>query len=241
MASFTEHLTPRISSNMIGEYIMANEGRRQKILIDQKSPSYPVAYYTSAESGIRRYFLSPNKDENLISNKIQQLSTIEIQSKNKAVKIGYNIEALEDFLQLPGRANFDLLTMRPGPRKAYLNIDGVDVSIRPELIVFDAKTKSFGLIKLRFSKSDRSLDISEFVATVLVAYAQSCALQQGQTANLDLTYVIDVFGRSVCKGNSIMSNRWAEVQNACAEIATRWPLIKPRNTRGQILSKTKIA
>ncbi len=201
MPAFVEHYMPYISANMLGESSSRRESRRQQILKDQRSPSEPVAYYnrpsrpsaaTCSASRSRRKSSVPRSrcSPPCSRSRRQHGGEDRLQTSPR----------WRPFSPTPERDFLDGLETFPGPRRASLHVAGVEIAVRPEIIVADPLTNSFGFMKLRFCRRRMPAEVGDYVAAVLVAYTQSCAAQFSGTLNLDLTCVVDVFAGSVARG-----------------------------------------
>jgi hypothetical protein len=221
-------LTPKIDASLLAEYIPADTDRRREIVLDQCAEPQGPTYYRAADETVCSYLLGIPKQERAVKMKIEVLRALGVYARDKIVKIYDNIAALEAFLEHPKRELLDDLEMLPGPRNGMLRMAGVDIAVAPEIIAVDPKTDSFGLIKLRFSRSPLGPHEAGHLTSMLQAFAQACATQFNGTLNLDLTCVVDVFDGTIIRASSARAGRWSEVRAACAEIATSWAMLHAR-------------
>jgi hypothetical protein len=117
----------------------------------------------------------------------------------------------------------DSVILSPAGRGPHLDIEGVSVSISPEVRLLTAK--GVGFVKLRFSAEHYSLDVSSYAALLLVKFGEMTEAK----LDLDNTLVVDVINKTIFSGTEAREASWRRIKSFCVEIHRRWPGIKPRD------------
>ena len=135
--------TPKISLNKLGEYLDATPARRRQIVKEQKEPQpYVAARYKDAREAIVEYIESGMNDEEKLLDVINKLksdisgSEFYIQDKQASA------QAIEDFLDTSEQIDIDGLSAHAFEKKenSIMLVSGVNISIRPDIILKDKKS-----------------------------------------------------------------------------------------------------
>jgi hypothetical protein len=221
--------TPRISANKLAEYLSSSSStRRKKIISDAK---YPVKFisilYKDARNGIKSY-LSDGRDISAVQDEIYRLRNRKPSNDNQKRDAINSIAALELLLKTK-LSKLDGLTISDYDEKSkLLPIVGVGVSVDPDLVV-KKKTESglfIGALKLHIIKNNKlQKEGQKIVAMLLHKYTEDHIAATGEVAKNSLCLSYDVFSRNLeCCPNSYVRG-WAQIEDACEEIAARWDSI----------------
>jgi hypothetical protein len=179
--------TPRISVCKLGEYVLARPRRRRAILAAQKFPQdFIVSRYRDAQAALTEYLVTRNLQA--LQAARRRLGTGAPASSWDATRRTLCIAAIDHFVQLIGALPLNGSNYRATPTTMLpLRLCGVDVSVRPELLL--QGDTSHGGIKLYFGKSTPLAEAAPYIATTLHQYVQT--LHPGAQAR-DCT-LLDVF------------------------------------------------
>lgn len=227
-------VAPRISVNKLGEYLVANAGRRRQIIVDQKyPPDFQVIRYGPAERAIVEYLTDGRRDRTILARHQKLLSDCRPgpdDSDARTQRVRNCLEAIKAFSaiapsSLPGNG----LVMSPGvPDPPKLSKAGTSISVRPEILssgVGRGGIRTVGAIKLHFSKTHPFDDRSgEYVGVLLHEYAEHHLSDRGHPSFRQF-HVIDVFAGRIFSAPRAFVRRRADVEAACEEIASRWPAL----------------
>lgn len=221
-----ERSRPRISANKLAEYIYATPSRRKNILKDQKyPPTYQVIRYNEAEKPIARFLSGGTTDYSVLTNAIANLEASPTHTDYQEQKKALNIEAIRGFMGLLNQLNFNGFKLSLGRHDPTdLHVEGVDISVRPEVIASATKAgrQIIGGIKLSFSKTYPHTRASgQLVGTLIHWYAET-HLNDFGTAHHSLCQVIDVPSSLIHMCPRAIKNRRRDIAAACEEIASRW-------------------
>ncbi|GAA4310038.1 hypothetical protein GCM10023183_27630 [Nibribacter koreensis] len=210
----------------MGEYPFASPTRRSRIIYDAKYPkSFITARYSKAEASIKEFFLNKYRDRKLITQSIEELTNLKPTSKYHNEVIYSCIEALTEFLKFiegselveNDKDYFDGIS-----KSASIKISGVEISIRPEILIQD-KGKVTGGVKLYFAKTyPLTKPSAEFIGTLLMKYLKE---QTGSDIKARNCFVIDIFNKTIYTAPKAYSKRLLEIEAACEEISSRWSSI----------------
>lgn len=217
--------TPRISLNKLAEYIFARPARQQTIIRDQKKPSdFIVARYRLAEEAIKNFILQP--EQNSLQKAIGAISSLEHNSEWSKQNADLCHDALIHFMTIQEDLSFNGLTPRVVSDVAQkMNISGVDVSVRPEILLFDNYDNIVGGLKLYINKSNPLTDESgKYISTVLYRHIVENISSENYVEH-NLCIVIDVFGQTIHVAPKSFKRSMSDVTSACQNIAILWPAL----------------
>ena len=222
-------MTARISANKLAELLVTPSAtRRRRIIHDQKHPSdVIVARYRQANPAIVEY-LTQGCDASVIDQAVIRLRGDNSGTDWALEDRQLTADALDHFLELARDLPKDDVIYAAGPSDAAkLMVDGVSVSVRPDVIITGTKRgKRFsGALKLHFTKNEESAlgrKGAEFVAILMFEW-----LRQFGPANASPLHShcisVDVFRRATVTAPKAVTRRWDEISAGCQEIAARWP------------------
>lgn len=216
---------PRVSINKLGEYLSSNASpaRRKKIIHDAKyPPDFIVKRYSKAESAIKDFYLDDDKDTQILHKAIHELSKQKPANKYQFEARNSCIEALDNFIDfIYDTPIFDAdKDYQNGINdSAKVTIAGTEISVRPELLIFD-KGEICGAVKLYFSKTyPLSRQGGEFIGALLKHFLETEYETDIKPRNC---FVIDVFSKNIILAPNAHKKRLNDIEAACEEIASRW-------------------
>ena len=148
---------PKISLNKLGEYLDATPSRRKKIIQDQQNPkAFITIRYQDARENITGFLANNMVDEAGFLEAAQDLrdtiggTEFSLQDKRNSA------DAMENFLEVSDSISLDGLVAEKVDKttSSVIEFAGVDVSIRPDVILKDKETGDVkGAVKLHFPKT----------------------------------------------------------------------------------------
>lgn len=219
--------TPRISITKAAEYMVATPGRRATILRDQKfPPAFKASRFRDAYSAISDILVNGG-DVGAFDAQIAAWRSRNPTKRFQAECLSNCIDALTAFKVLVQRGEFRGMTFLPGMTEAYVEVGGVDLSVRPE-VVLGGKTP--GAMKIYLGKTSPLTDdargrpgSSSYATTALNCWAEGTF----HSAPPELSLVVDVFAGKVHRAPARQRNRRNDLLAACQEIAVVWDSIRP--------------
>lgn len=220
---------PRISLTKLAEYDVASPERRRGLLTDQKyPPTVQVASYTIALNEICDILIRGGRIADV------DLSTHRLRSRTPRTdferdQIRLALDALLAFRLILVNELIGDFSFTPGRQGAYLHIEGVDVSIRPDLFITGTgpgAAKIYLCKTIPLTKDEKGRPGSASYAGTLLHYWME---SEAQNASPSDCIVVDVFAHAVYHAPKNYKRRRNSIIASCQEINARWPSIKRRN------------
>ncbi|MCA9710938.1 MAG: hypothetical protein KDK70_34170 [Myxococcales bacterium] len=217
---------PRISANKLGEYLVSPPIRRRAIIERHKYPNaYAAGYYGPARDTLVDY-LAGHISRAKVLERIEALVSAEHETTYQRHQAHGCAEAVLRFLDLEPALDLQGMTPIHLLRHDPLEISGVTVSVRPDLVLEGQDPRgrpTLGAIKLHFPKTHPQTEASAaYVATLLRMHAAQTMSDRGKV-HQDACLVIDVFARQVVTAPRGYKRRWRDIEAACDEIRRAWP------------------
>lgn len=220
---------PRISANKLAEFMGAKSARQRQILHDQKYPKdFKTVYYKEAPEAAAHFVAGGAVDASIIETAIGVLENKAPSTIGADRRINSNIEALETLKLMLDDIPVSGVTLQLAPNSApYLTFFGVDISVRPEIIVKgkSGKGPTVGAMKFHFPRSFcHTDDTGGYVCALLTEWCRIHMSDHGLPQG-NLCSVIDVGSQRVYLGKKATAARLKDVSAACQNIAGLWPTI----------------
>jgi len=220
---------PYISLNLLGEFLTTNPKRQRRILEQLKYPDdnkYPYVG-NEAKEAIKKYILK-DFDEKVLNKCIKQYQGKEGSSASTQGQIDSSIEGLE--LVLNGNADINssyTYTEYKGDNPK-LTIQGVEVSVNPDLIIrFTSRNVNYvGALKIHLSKSSPIKELGgKYITTILYYFVDKYIKQDNESVKEKYCLSFDVHTDSIIECPKGVKNRWNEIEAGCMNIAAIWDTI----------------
>jgi len=217
---------PRISVTKLAEYLVATAGRRRTILEDQKLPSaFKAAKWTEAYAAIVDVLLhgcDPRRAAQYLEGWRQRVP----KSRFEAERLPLWILAMSTFAQHMKRLRLSKYAFAPGVTEAYVDLGGVRLSLRPDVIIAGADPGAFKLYlgkSIPLTKSTKGRPGSgTYAAALLHLWAEP---ELGAVPKQSL--VLDVLRGTLFQAPEKPAARRRDALAACKEIAVVWESILP--------------
>lgn len=218
-------ITPRMSVNKLGEYLHASPGRRRRILQDQRRPPrVAVIRYTEAENAIAES-IARRFDPEPLDIATRKLSGTTPKSASDATRIKCCLEAMSKYRKMDiASPLLGATAHRPSEPARHLCVKGLDISVRPELVVVrsDGREARVGLVKLHFPKSHPLDDLAaSLVGAIATKYADERLASLGRVDHR-LVLVVDVGSGRVHIAPRAVTRALKDVEAGCEEIVALW-------------------
>ncbi len=220
---------PRISVNKLGEYMTASPLRRRRIIADQRRPrSFIVPRYVEAQQAIVKALTRPEYDDGWLASEIERLESAPSATHWEGQRKLLCAQALRAFSNHRGNLNLSDVEAASGSSEPpRLELSGVEISVRPEVLLVGHDRKSprlaRGALKLYFSKSiPLSEEAGLYIASALRQFVTQHLTGPGEIAEPRHCRVIDVFGGQIFSAPRSDRRRTQDLQAACQEIARAW-------------------
>jgi hypothetical protein len=221
---------PRISVNKLCEFMTAKAARQRQILRDQKYPTdFKGIYYKEATQAIAVSVASNLENLTPVESAIKILGQLTPDKIGTQRRIAANLDALESFQLMLDAIDLKGADTRLGDQSPpRLTIHGVEISVRPE-VVLTAIGKSnaplVGALKLHFPRTfSLTEDSAGYVSAILQEWCKHHLADEG-AVNGSMCPVIDVGSQTVYPGVKATTARMKDVEAICQNIAALWPTI----------------
>lgn len=184
---------PKISVNELGKYLdTPDDLKRKDILKKQKEQNSNIGgFWNEAEKVISKFFTEEMGNEDFLVSAIDKLHAESTYSTQGETKKRCNIEAISKFHgMLANLPAFDMACQKAPAKGWKIDIDGVTINIRPEILLAGNNTN--GGIKLFFG--GRSSKISIESVETIAALLHHGIIEKGMMAKQSACILIDVFG-----------------------------------------------
>jgi hypothetical protein len=218
--------------NKLAEFMEAKGARQRQILKDQKYPTdYKGMYHKEAAESIASAIASNLENLSKVERAIALLEQSNPDKIGTQRRLAANIDALETFRlmldEIDQRIKGLDLVLGDQFSQQRLDIHGVSVSVRPEIIVRCAgKTGPLcGAIKLHFP---RTFPLSAYSAGNVSAVVQQWCkvyMPDGGSVSGPHCFVIDIGSQAIYDGVKATVARMRDVEANCQNIAALWPTI----------------
>lgn len=218
---------PRMSITKFAEYLVTpTPGRRQSILTDQRfPPAFKAAKFRAAYAAIADVLVRGG-DPELVDAQIAVWRKQTPAKEFQAECLALCIDALAAFKKLLLKGAFKKLTLTPGLSEAYVDLGGVSLSVRPDVLIGGPE---IGAVKICLSKTNPLTQdargkpgSASYAAAVLHFWAE----KEFGGAPPERCLVVDVFAGEVYKASSRNATRRKHMLAACHEIVAVWPWLQ---------------
>jgi|ERR1043166_3657727 hypothetical protein len=146
---------PRLSANELGKFVYSTDAEKRRILFDQKFPKpIKVSYYQAASLGILRSFQNGGFSEEALREALQKIQSMPAETPHKARVRRSNAKAMRRFLTIHEKAappSGEHVIIR---KNAHFQFEGVDISVRPDILTKNVNGRFFTYCKLRISSAN---------------------------------------------------------------------------------------
>jgi hypothetical protein len=218
-----------MSANQLGEFVFASEKKRVSILHDQKFGNESAApYYSLAHAAAHRSFYDGHFSVPMLVHEADLVYRRPAKTRRQAQKWANNALALRRLADVADASDPPPGQHRKLMRNAQFVLDGVTISVLPDVVTENLDQGYIAFTKLRFSKSKIAADVSEIVLLVLQHYGQRQS-RVGLDFNFELSKVIDCFSKVIIHGHAVGRHRNQQLHDALKLLRWLWPRIEPKN------------
>lgn len=218
---------PRLSINKLGEYLTSSATRQNSILRTSKYPKGSIVARYNDFYSMLSPFVESGLDSEVLRQLVDEIQSAEARSKwhkqNKSLNIEL-IQALEKSIYSIDLEDCYIKDLSSS--SGHLMINGVDVSVRPDLLLWKEVKgeRVYGGIKFHLPKTHHLDETSgQYIASVLKRYLLS--LKGVHTVKDEMCYVIDVPQNTVYNSPKSYKKRWLDIEAQCFQIAAIWKQI----------------
>lgn len=200
----------------------------------RETPTAPVIRYRDLKNGLAAFLSDPARPTSRLAA-LESLLEQKANDQNLTAFMRDDAQASLEALSIFRRFNNQLggyAFAAPGFRANPLNIEGVDVSVHPNLVLTQTvrSDQRFGLALFRLAKGDdeeniaaasRRSDVGKFVATLAFMQAETYCPDE-HIAHHSLCMSLDVQNQEIWTGSRNQTRRINNLRAACRQIARAW-------------------
>lgn len=220
---------PRISVNALCEYVLASPSKRLTILKLCKKPvPFVTNWYNQAEDILSFYLAEIRHDPTVIKVEAGRLRTksaaTDMDKKFNVASAAALLSFLKDEISVRQILSPYILEIAVNDIKHKFVINGVQISLRPELILRDNGGKQqLGFVKFYFGKNDElGQDKGELIAALTKYYFEQ---EYNFSFKSKDCLVLDVYRGEMYSAPNAYKRSISNIQAALLEIADRWDKI----------------
>src|ERR1700733_9708792 len=238
---------PRVSAAALAEYLILRPDGQQKILHDSKYSRPPIISANGeAMRALRTYNRDPRRSQDSLLRVKESLTIkaatpgIRPKAKDEALRC---IEIIELFERNENALGLRSMALSEPPNFDAIEINGVMVSIHPDMLVGGGGRTRVGAGILRVAKAPdpaegkrpetkaRRGEIRREMARYMVAMLQLLLDDQGGDLGVpdrDLCFVADVRLAERIGPAPDNANRLRDIRGACTQISKLWASVAPK-------------
>ncbi len=220
---------PRISVNALCEYALASPSKRLTILKKCKKPvPYITNWYNQAEDVLSFYLAEIRDDVSVLKVEAGRLRSKKAISPMDKKFNNACADALQAFIKDDKSVRNILSPYKPeiavNDTKHKFIVNGVQISLRPELILRDLQGKQqLGFVKFYFGKNEElTQEKGELIACLTKYYFEQ---EYGFTLKSKDCLVLDVYRGEMYSAPNAYKRAIANIKAALSEILDRWDKI----------------
>lgn len=244
--SVIERREPRMSATALAEYLILQPDGQQNVLHDSRYSRPPIVTANGdAMRALRAYNCDPRRSSSTLERVKAALTDrgAALDTKPKARDEAMRcIEAITLFERHENAFGMRAMALREAGRFGSIDIEGVALSIQPDVLVDGARGRiGAGIIRVAKAPDPNACKLEETrrrrgdhrreMARYMVAMLQMLLEAQGGAlgvADRELCFVADIrLGERIGPAPD-HAVRLRAIRGACSQIATLWPTIKPR-------------
>ncbi len=232
---------PRITAKALATFVYSSENARKRILRAQKfAQGFRMSYYKSAEALILRSLSGNRFDRSVLADGLKNIQPKK-ESKQHKARVKNNRAAISMFEEIADLAAPELGEITTNLNNSTIIIDGVAISVRPEIVSKNKSLGTFSYTKLHFSKENKiSADAAEIVLLLMLRLGQMQP-ESGLSFDLQKSKLIDCFTKNIVFGHNLERYRERQLAQSLKEIRAMWPLIQERDVRPRQIAPSKSA
>lgn len=219
---------PRLSLTQFSRYHGSTLKGRQRILLDSKYPGdYIPKYYNIARKIITGTFSSNFNDYDLYFEEFRRQA---ILLKKEAIAFPPNTDdyknrylsagALEALIRMSGKLTpiLDRYVLNTNSKRAAIVVNGVKISSKADMQLFDIAAEQIGLLRFNFSQGRLKTNEADLALKVLMNYAKET---DGKSLAPRHCLLIDIHSGNIltARENRVIDS---VLMDSCSEIRQVW-------------------
>ncbi len=245
-----EHRQPRMSAAALAEYLIMKPDQQETVLHNSRFASPPaIMPHAEALIPIRAYCADPARSVSILNTAKAGLTakatdpSIRPKSKEESLRC---IETIDLFIRGENAFGIRPLRVEPVERFAPLPINGVSVSVQPDLLIRPAGARKVGIVMFRPQKApdpeacrleetrrqrgEHRREMGRYMLAIAHMMIDDTDRNVG-AFDRDLSFVADIrMQERIGFSSSDHAARVRAIKAACKQICSLWGDIEPRKS-----------
>jgi hypothetical protein len=201
--------------------------RKRRIIFRRKNPSGMVVnYYRYAYDAIVGCVSSEGFVWEKVLKTYERIKKADFPGPFWPKVRNANISVVRKFLAIAEKASPPQGEQICRNRQHYLDWNGVQISILPDIVTLCRSEGTFSFTKLRLAREKYTWDASEYVLLLLERFAHSIEKDLGLQFDMSKCKLIDCADQIVFEGHKVNARKRISLENSLEEYKTIWPSVK---------------
>jgi hypothetical protein len=227
MCPAMDSVIPRISANELGRFPWETRSKKRDIVRGQKfKREVQAAHYQPARTAILRSFCEGLFSREKLDDELKKMKAADNgHSVYNQRRWPSNVTAIRRFRNLCEKATPPNGEHEIIHRNASFVLNGVEISVVPDIFTRHRDEGFFSFTKLRISQDKATFDASEIVLLLMIKYASRLNLDRLKFSP-ENSKVVDCFSMHVFEGHEVSRSKEIMLERALAEIREIWPTLQ---------------
>lgn len=225
--------SPRLSMSRLADYMGASRQAQRSIIQSCKyQPIARVVQHKEARIVITNYLRDGHDNHLLLVTKANELRHKLADDDFELEVNGHNADYVERFSAVVDNVQLPVANLQPPHEFDPIDMNGVSLSFRPQILLSRLTQRTnklkIGALMLRYAKGKSLVaKVANWQAAGIFGFLRTIKQGEAAEAEHELCLVLDAYTGEIypAPGNSVYL--FKEMKAACADIAERWPAIKP--------------
>lgn len=218
--------TPKMTVNKLAEYLISKPYRQRGILTQLKYPDdnkFGPTAHTDSREAIKNYLIN-EFDRSIIEKCIQTLTSKKGSDHQKKVDKS-SIETLKTLLESENLEVDAFSYNEYAGDNPKMNIEGVEISVYPDVIVSSTKRNKnyIGALKIHLSRTFPLTDEGgKYVGTILNKFSEDNLVTESLLTRPDHNISFEVFSDNFIECPTSFKKRSENISAGCMTISAIW-------------------
>ncbi|WP_374468385.1 hypothetical protein [Phenylobacterium sp.] len=224
---------PQMSIRTLADYMAASDRARRTVVRGCKfRPIARVVQHDEAKLAIASYLLSGASDPWALSARADYIRNKHSEDQFEADLNQHNADYLDRFSSVAENTHFPKgAELRGATSYAALNLNGVRVTFRPDLMVrrlTKMNVARVGALMLRYQKGQKlPLKVAEYQSAAIHGVLAMHGVEPGEEVDKALCLILDAYTGTIFSAPGNAVTLFNNMKAACATISEGWQNIEP--------------
>ena len=224
---------PKLSMSRLADYMASSRQAQRSIIQSCKyQPIVRVVQHREARVILSNYLRNKLDEPPSLVLKASQIRHKLTENEFEAEVNGHNADYVERFSQVANKVQLPAAELKPTREFSPLDMNGLSLNFSPQILLARLTQRTnkliIGALMLRYAKGKPLSDkVGNWQAAGIFGFLRTIQEAEAAEAERELCLVLDAYTGEIhpAPGNAVYL--FKEMKAACADIAERWPVIKP--------------